>query len=142
MGDVASESLQHADPADLHAMAVYLKSLPASEPPHASRRMRVLVREAALMQKRGADIYGEHCAQCHGDNGEGRAPAAPALAGNRAVTMTSPVNPIRLMLFGGYTPGTVGNRSEEHTSELQSLMRISYAVFCLKKKNKKKYRIT
>src|SRR3546814_8216461 len=29
----------------------------------------------------------------------------------------------------------VANRSEEHTSELQSLMRISYAVFCLKKKN-------
>src|SRR3546814_6719935 len=29
-------------------------------------------------------------------------------------------------------------RSEEHTSELQSLMRISYAVFCLKKKNKHK----
>src|SRR3546814_19094573 len=29
-------------------------------------------------------------------------------------------------------------RSEEHTSELQSLMRISYAVFCLKKKNKSK----
>src|SRR3546814_10715072 len=32
-------------------------------------------------------------------------------------------------------------RSEEHTSELQSLMRISYAVFCLKKKNYKKHRI-
>src|SRR3546814_1662034 len=31
-------------------------------------------------------------------------------------------------------------RSEEHTSELQSLMRISYAVFCLKKKNKKNER--
>src|SRR3546814_5274314 len=30
-------------------------------------------------------------------------------------------------------------RSEEHTSELQSLMRISYAVFCLKKKNKSKH---
>src|SRR3546814_5887132 len=30
----------------------------------------------------------------------------------------------------------VSGRSEEHTSELQSLMRISYAVFCLKKKNK------
>src|SRR3546814_6850404 len=30
----------------------------------------------------------------------------------------------------------IGQRSEEHTSELQSLMRISYAVFCLKKKNK------
>src|SRR3546814_2339786 len=37
---------------------------------------------------------------------------------------------------GGYV------RSEEHTSELQSLMRISYAVFCLKKKkNKKKRRL-
>src|SRR3546814_2405930 len=37
------------------------------------------------------------------------------------------------------TPGAAqadqGKRSEEHTSELQSLMRISYAVFCLKKKN-------
>src|SRR3546814_3315322 len=31
--------------------------------------------------------------------------------------------------------GTIAVRSEEHTSELQSLMRISYAVFCLKKKN-------
>src|SRR3546814_6804634 len=31
------------------------------------------------------------------------------------------------------------DRSEEHTSELQSLMRISYAVFCLKKKNKSKH---
>src|SRR3546814_10521217 len=32
------------------------------------------------------------------------------------------------------SPPTLGGRSEEHTSELQSLMRISYAVFCLKKK--------
>src|SRR3546814_19968271 len=31
--------------------------------------------------------------------------------------------------------GPAGARSEEHTSELQSLMRISYAVFCLKKQN-------
>src|SRR3546814_2392252 len=33
----------------------------------------------------------------------------------------------------------VDGRSEEHTSELQSLMRISYAVFCLKKKNNQNY---
>src|SRR3546814_8576905 len=45
---------------------------------------------------------------------------------------------------GGHIPVGRGNarglgqdRSEEHTSELQSLMRISYAVFCLKKKKKK-----
>src|SRR3546814_4045560 len=34
--------------------------------------------------------------------------------------------------------GVARRRSEEHTSELQSLMRISYAVFCLKKKKKQK----
>src|SRR3546814_20553209 len=43
----------------------------------------------------------------------------------------------RHFLGQGRPPGG-GNRSEEHTSELQSLMRISYAVFCLKKK--KNYR--
>src|SRR3546814_4762225 len=35
--------------------------------------------------------------------------------------------------------GALGQRSEEHTSELQSLMRSSYAVFCLKKKTKDTY---
>src|SRR3546814_8463723 len=35
-----------------------------------------------------------------------------------------------------YTVDRKPTRSEEHTSELQSLMRISYAVFCLKKKNR------
>src|SRR3546814_1287652 len=35
-----------------------------------------------------------------------------------------------------------GERSEEHTSELQSLMRISYAVFCLKKKQNNKHKRT
>src|SRR3546814_3657312 len=37
----------------------------------------------------------------------------------------------------GAMPGSLSERSEEHTSELQSLMRISYAAFCLKKKNNK-----
>src|SRR3546814_5274738 len=36
----------------------------------------------------------------------------------------------------------MADRSEEHTSELQSLMRISYAVFCLKKKNKSQLHLT
>src|SRR3546814_3084651 len=39
----------------------------------------------------------------------------------------------RRLVAGGYSNA---RRSEEHTSELQSLMRISYAVFCLKKKTK------
>src|SRR3546814_2498072 len=40
--------------------------------------------------------------------------------------------------YHGRTESCLGVRSEEHTSELQSLMRISYAVFCLKKKKKQK----
>src|SRR3546814_6659757 len=43
------------------------------------------------------------------------------------------------IVCGIVTPGSgsvTADRSEEHTSELQSLMRISYAVFCLKKHNK------
>src|SRR3546814_4484151 len=48
---------------------------------------------------------------------------------------------MRYACLGGgkrFRPFLTVARSEEHTSELQSLMRISYAVFCLKKKKKKK----
>src|SRR3546814_4676352 len=41
-----------------------------------------------------------------------------------------------LRLTANAQPALMAARSEEHTSELQSLMRISYAVFCLKKKNR------
>src|SRR3546814_1934269 len=46
------------------------------------------------------------------------------------------VNPFKIpdVITNGFALGNKHARSEEHTSELQSLMRISYAVFCLKKK--------
>src|SRR3546814_8244363 len=43
---------------------------------------------------------------------------------------------VEIINSGGGIAGRKVERSEEHTSELQSLMRISYAVFCLKKKKK------
>src|SRR3546814_6688281 len=43
-------------------------------------------------------------------------------------------------LGGGAEHGRCRRRSEEHTSELQSLMRISYAVFCLKKKRQEQHK--
>src|SRR3546814_4169119 len=58
-----------------------------------------------------------------------------ALAGARAVASRLPAPPGGT---GGVARGVSGvqvRRSEEHTSELQSLMRISHAVFCLKKHN-------
>src|SRR3546814_3880040 len=54
----------------------------------------------------------------------------PLPAGARVVAMPRPPARQRGRRHGG-------GRSEEHTSELQSLMRISYAVFCLKKKKNK-----
>src|SRR3546814_7877763 len=55
------------------------------------------------------------------------------------------VNPCDACRSGGASRGGRGTgrrRSEEHTSELQSLMRISYAVFCLKKKKIFKHKYT
>src|SRR3546814_6616429 len=47
----------------------------------------------------------------------------------------SAFTPLTSRIVAPIAPPTISNlRSEEHTSELQSLMRISYAVFCLKKK--------
>src|SRR3546814_10045238 len=57
--------------------------------------------------------------------------------GSRAARSAVPVDqPGLLLRLQGQYPARLDHlRSEEHTSELQSLMRISYAVFCLKKKN-------
>src|SRR3546814_9739196 len=63
------------------------------------------------------------------------------LAGALALTITSlmPGEALAASVFSSRRISvTVHGRSEEHTSELQSLMRISYAVFCLKKKTTKK----
>src|SRR3546814_3461331 len=54
----------------------------------------------------------------------------PVALGAFAAAAISGSDPMR----AGFTAMRIGSRSEEHTSELQSLMRISYAVFCLKKK--------
>src|SRR3546814_14170667 len=60
--------------------------------------------------------------------------SAPGLGGVARVAAAGDDRGCRLRLGGGPCARRV-RRSEEHTSELQSLMRISYAVFCLKKKN-------
>src|SRR3546814_6782707 len=62
-------------------------------------------------------------------------PINPAAAGSIEFRTHAASVARELARLGWTVVGTVGqSRSEEHTSELQSLMRISYAVFCLKKK--------
>src|SRR3546814_6066010 len=68
---------------------------------------------------------------CESVNTVTRAPSAKRA--DQWPTGTSSRRPLSLSRFT--IAPSVSRRSEEHTSELQSLMRISYAVFCLKKKN-------
>src|SRR3546814_1434747 len=56
-------------------------------------------------------------------------------AGSHDAPARRPANPPEDRTFEDIPVDPSAGRSEEHTSELQSLMRISYAVFCLKKKN-------
>ena len=105
MAEVVARSLQHLTPDDLGAMAGYLKSLPAA--PVAPQPAQPPAGEQVLAD--GGRIYAAQCAACHGDDGRGKLPAYPPLAGNRAVTMTPAVNAIRMIVNGGFPPGTRGN---------------------------------
>ena len=106
MAEVVLRSTQYLNREDLGAMAQYLKALPASHPAfHEPAR----VARADINLAQAAKLYDQHCAQCHGDKGQGVANAYPALAGNRAVTMPSMENLVQIVLNGAYAPATAGN---------------------------------
>src|SRR3546814_6348979 len=85
-------------------------------------------------------------AGCASDASDDTASGPEPTEANAATTTTVPCEgaPIKLMQIASLEGGVSWPqaRSEEHTSELQSLMRISYAVFCLKKKTKHNDRAT
>src|SRR3546814_8770139 len=75
-----------------------------------------------------------------GVTGATRAPGTHKISFSRAQLGAATPGDYVLVIEAAREVG--GRRSEEHTSELQSLMRISYAVFCLKKKKKNKNHTT
>lgn len=107
MAEVVYNSLQYLSDADVEAMAVYLKELPQrdSEPPPPSSARLV----SPNVMELGRKIYATQCVMCHGEEGKGHPPQFPPLAGNQSITMSSPVNSIRMVLNGGYAPGTKRN---------------------------------
>lgn len=111
MADVVFRSTQYLSEADLAAMASYLKDLPGAPAPAsgASVRPAIAVRRDAGTMVRGAKIYDQRCAYCHGDQGQGVPGAFPPLAGNRAVNMAQTANLIQVIAHGGYLPSTEGN---------------------------------
>lgn len=106
MAEVVQHSTQYLNDADLSAMARYLKALPPAEPPADTDRRAA---PDAQVAARGAKLYARHCAQCHGERGEGVAGAYPALAGNRAVNLPQTANLVQMVLYGGFPPATAGN---------------------------------
>lgn len=105
MAEVVARSLQHLTQSDVGAMASYLKSLPSSNAPPPAN----VEPAGEQLLAEGRRLYTTHCVDCHGTDGKGKAPAYPPLAGNRAVTLTPAVNAIRMILNGGFPPGTQGN---------------------------------
>ena len=104
MAEVVQDSTQYLDDADLRAVVTYLQaSGPAGDSQPAFSGVKV--GDAG----RGAALYKHYCADCHGDDGKGASNIYPSLAENRAVTMSSPLNTIRMILSGGYAPVTQGN---------------------------------
>jgi len=108
MAEVVYNSLQYLSDADTRAMAVYLKSLGQGSPPPATTTT-ALQAESSLLLTLGKKIYDTQCATCHGTTGLGQPPDYPPLANNQSIEMQSAVNAIRMVLNGGYPPGTAGN---------------------------------
>jgi mono/diheme cytochrome c family protein len=107
MAEVVYNSLQYLSDEDVAAMAVYLKALPMRDSgPEIPSSARLV---APRVMELGRNVYEKQCAVCHGAEGKGQAPLYPPLANNQSITMPSPVNSIRMVLNGGFPPGTRKN---------------------------------
>lgn len=104
MAEVVFDSTQHLGDDDLNAMALYLASIPVKE----SSPTAIKAADGEV-KTRGAKLYEQHCAACHGAQGQDSSGLYPALAGNRAVTLASPHNLIQTIRHGGFAPTTAGN---------------------------------
>src|SRR3546814_1928063 len=83
-------------------------------------------------------LFRSHAEQAggNGDEGADRRHHAAEADEPALIFVEEMVGALHFLPVDGEVAAELVDRSEEHTSELQSLMRISYAVFCLKKKNK------
>lgn len=100
MTEVVNNSSQHLTEPDLQAVAVYMKSLPGDRADDGTPFTPVTGLSTNLSGNRGNRLYASHCAQCHGANGQGRAPWLAPLAGNPNVLEPDPSSLINVTLNG------------------------------------------
>ena len=105
MAEVIYNSLQYLTDADIRAMAVYLKSLAQGSAAGAPRPRHIPSDESSLLMRWARRSTTISARVCHGAEGLGKPPNYPPLAGNQSIEMSSAVNPIRMVLNGGYPPG-------------------------------------
>jgi mono/diheme cytochrome c family protein len=102
MTDVVNNSTPYLSDADIKAMAVYLKSLPATanQPAYVYDNATTVALQGSQFSQPGAATYAGNCAACHGADGKGFAPFLPRLAGNPTVLDSDPSSLINVVLNG------------------------------------------
>lgn len=126
MADVVMGSTQHVEESTLREMATWILSRPqalGAPPPGAGTAAqradgsstnggassRSTPPVATPLMELGARVYSDHCASCHGDQGQGVQGLYPPLAGNPRVARDPATNLIRIIQEGGFGPATAGH---------------------------------
>jgi alcohol dehydrogenase (quinone), cytochrome c subunit len=105
MNEVIVNSLKLLTPADLHAMAAYVKGLPG--PAYTGEVV------APALAAAGASIYKDRCEKCHGSSGRGGFFSGPPLAGSAVVQAEGPASLINIIIYGPTMPQGVSSGAWE-----------------------------
>ena len=108
MANIIYQSLQYANEADIAAISEYLLSLPSETKLANEVELRPQATLTPALEK-GAKLYQQRCQDCHQADGKGVANIYPSLAGNSSLSLASPINALRMVLHGGFAPGTQAN---------------------------------
>ena len=119
MAEVVVGSTQHVDEAALRAMSSWILSRPfphgrasvaaVADPSGGTSPATSAKRPGTTLMNLGERLYGDHCATCHGEQGQGLAGLYPPLAGNPRVAREPSTNLIRIIQEGGFGPATPGH---------------------------------
>ncbi|MDN5923776.1 MAG: cytochrome c [Xanthomonadales bacterium] len=109
MAEVIHNSLQYLTVADTKAMVTYLTSLPTQTTAAPPAVIEPPPQQIENLRSEGQALYKKYCRGCHQDDGRGVDAIYPALADNASVTAARAINPIRMVLLGGFAPPTAAN---------------------------------
>ena len=127
MAEVVHNSLQYLTDTDLRAVAEYLKAIPADSPLRTGRHRP----DATRVQ--GANLYIDHCVDCHQSMGRGIPGVFPPLAGNGVVLASDPADILKIIVLGVppqsgliAMPSFAGSMSDQQIASLANYVRTSW----------------